>query len=60
MSMIDRLIDTFTSKMEIEQVFDEEAFTLTVRTSYGGKLIHEHISDMQPMFDAFKKRLKKK
>lgn len=57
--MIEKLISQFTRHMKIEQFFDDKEFTLTVRTWYGSKLINEHVSDMEPLFKAFEKRLDK-
>ena len=56
--MIEKLLNKFTQHMQIDQEFDEKNLTLTIRTWYGNKLVNEHESDMEPMFEAFKKRLK--
>ena len=55
--MIKKLISKFNEDMRIDQEFDENTFTLTVRTWYGTTLVNEHVTDMEPMFEAFKKRL---
>ena len=57
--MIEKIIDKFTKSMSIEQEFDEKAFTLTVTTWFGNKLVHKHVSEMEPMYKAFEKRMKK-
>lgn len=57
--MLDRLIDKFTQNMSITQTFNEETLSLTIVTRLGSKVVHQHTTDMTPMFEAFKKRLKK-
>jgi hypothetical protein len=58
--VLERLIEKLSGTLSIEQIFDEDTLTLTIVTRLGHKVVHEHTTDMTPMFDAFKKRMKKK
>ena len=55
--MLDKMIDTVANTLTLEHSFNAETMEIVTTTHIGKRLVHSHVFDLEPIYQAIKARL---